>query len=80
VAAFGRVIDKIRNSEYRKAAANNKNVVKGATYLLLKNRANMRRKKHRQQFKDLLNLNEMINTVMILKDQLKHIWSYQSRT
>jgi archaellum biogenesis ATPase FlaH len=39
----------------------------------------VRRKKHRQQLKELLNLNEVINTVMILKDQLKHIWSYQSR-
>jgi len=27
----------------------------------------------------LLKLNEVINTVMILKDQLKHIWSYRSR-
>jgi len=40
----------------------------------------VRRKKHRQQLKDLLALNEVINTVMILKDQLKHLWSYKSRT
>lgn len=40
----------------------------------------MRRKKHRQQLEELLNLNELINTVMILKDQLKQLWSYQSRT
>ena len=57
-----------------------KQVFKGSKYLLLKNRANVRRKKHREQLKELLNLNEVINTVMILKDQLKHIWSYQSRT
>ncbi|RPI70841.1 MAG: hypothetical protein EHM38_05040, partial [Geobacteraceae bacterium] len=80
MAAFGRVIDKIRNSEYRKAAKDKKNVFKGAKYLLLKNRCNVRRKKHRQQLKDLLALNEVINTVMILKDQLKHIWFYKSRT
>ena len=80
MAAFSRVIDKIRNSEYRKAAAENKAVFKGSKYLLLKNRANVRRKKHRQHLKDLLNLNEVINTVMILKDQLKHIWFYKSRT
>ncbi len=71
MAAFSRVIDKIRNSEYRKAAAHNKQVFKGSKYLLLKNRANVRRKKHREQLKELLNLNEVINTVMILKDQLK---------
>jgi transposase len=80
VAAFSRVIDKIRNSEYRKAAAHNKEIFKGSRYLLLKNRANVRRRKHRQQLKELLKLNEVINTVMILKDQLKHIWSYRSRT
>ena len=80
MAAFSRVIDKIRNNEYRKAAKENKDVFKGAKYLLLKNRSNIRRKKQRQQLKQLLELNETINTVMILKDQLKLIWSYKSRT
>lgn len=80
VAQFSRVIDQVRNSEYRKASQENKEVFKGAKYLLLKNRSNVRRKKERQQLKELLQLNEVINTVMILKDQLKHIWSYRSRT
>jgi transposase len=80
VAQFSRVIDQVRNSEYRKASQENKEVFKGAKYLLLKNRSNVRRKKERQQLKELLRLNETINTVMILKDQLKHIWSYRSRT
>jgi transposase len=80
VAAFGRVIDKIRNSECRKASTENKAVFKGAKYLLLKNRGNVRRKKHREQLKELLSLNEVINTVMILKEQLKQIWRYKSRT
>ena len=30
--------------------------------------------------KELLKLNEMINSVLILKEKLKHIWSYRSRT
>ena len=38
VAAFSRVIDKIRNNEYRKASKQDKAVFKGAKYLLLKNR------------------------------------------
>ena len=80
VAQFSRVIDQVRNSEYRKASQENKEVFKGAKYLLLKNRSNVRRKKERQQLKELLKLNEVINTVMILKDQLKHIWSYRSRS
>ena len=80
VAQFSRVIDKVRNREYRKASKKNKSVFKGAKYLLLKNRKNVRLKRHREQLKQLLELNEVINTVMILKDQLKHIWSYRSRT
>jgi transposase len=80
VAQFSRVIDQVRNSEYRKASQEDKEVFKGAKYLLLKNRSNVRRKKERRQLKELLKLNEVINTVMILKDQLKHIWSYRSRT
>jgi transposase len=62
------------------ASKENKSVFKGAKYLLLKNRKNVRLKRHRKQLKQLLELNEVINTVMILKDQLKHIWSYCSRT
>ena len=80
MANFGRVIDKVRNSEYRKASEQDKAVYKGAKYLLLKNRRNIRRKSHRQQLKKLLALNEVINTVMILKEKLKHIWTYRSKT
>jgi transposase len=80
VAGFGRVIDKVRNSEYRKASKQDKAVFKGAKYLLLKNRKNVRRQDHRQQLKELLELNEVLSTVYILKEKLKHIWTYRSRT
>jgi len=80
VANFSQVIDKVRNLEYRKASEQDKNVYKGAKYLLLKNRRNVRKQSHRKQLKELLALNQVINTVMILKDKLKHIWTYRSRT
>jgi transposase len=48
--------------------------------LLLKNRGNLRHQSQRDQLKELLELNETLNTVMILKDKLKHIWQYRSRT
>ena len=80
VANFSRVIDKVRNREYRRASKQDKAVYKGAKYLLLKNRENIRRQSHRRQLRELLALNQVINTVMILKEKLKHIWSYQSRT
>lgn len=77
VAQFSRVIDQVRNSEYRKVAPEHKEVFKGARYLLLKNQ--LRRPKERAQLAELVKLNEVISTVLILKDQLKHIWSYKSR-
>ena len=80
VANFNQVIDKVRNSEYRKASKDDKAVYIGAKYLLLKNRKNVRRQSHRQQLKELLALNQVINTIMILKEKLKHIWTYRSRT
>lgn len=80
VANFSRVIDKVRNREYHNAAKEDKDVYKGAKYLLLKNRANIRKQSHRKQLKALLQLNQVINTVMILKEKLKHIWTYRSRT
>jgi len=80
VANFSRVIDQVRNAEYRRSSKEDKSVYKGARYLLLKNSKNVRCKDHRQQLEELLALNEVINTVMILKDKLKHIWAYRSRT
>jgi transposase len=79
VANFNRVIDKVRNSEYRQASEQDKNVYKGTRYLLLKNRGNLKSRQQRQHLKELLALNETINTVMILKDKLKRIWTYRSR-
>jgi transposase len=80
VAQFSRVIDKVRRTEYRKASQEGKSVLKGARYLLLKNRSNLRRFEEREHLRKLLELNEVINTVLILRDKLKHIWKYKSRT
>jgi transposase len=80
VASFGRVIDKVRNREHRKASKEDKHVYKGSKYLLLKNSRNIRKHSHRRQLKELLALNQVISTVMILKEDLKHIWTYRSRT
>ncbi len=80
VSSFGKVIDKIRNAEYRKASKEDKEVFKGSKYLLLKNKRTIRKKEPREHLKQLLSLNETINTVYILKDKLKQIWRYRSRT
>ena len=79
VANFNRVIDKVRNSEYHKASKEDKPVYKGTKYLLLKNRENLKTPEQHQHLKELLELNETINTVMILKEKLKYIWTYRYR-
>jgi transposase len=79
VANFNRVIDQIRIAEYRAAATENKAVFKGAKYLLLKNPENIRLQAHKEQLQQLLEINATINTVMILKEQLKELWSYRCR-
>jgi transposase len=80
VSSFGKVIDKVRNAEFRKATKQDKDVYIGSKYILLKNKRNIRKKEHREHLKQLLSLNETINTVLILKDKLKHLWYYRSRT
>lgn len=75
VSAFGRVIDKVRNAEYRKASQEDKQVIKGSRYLLLKNKPNLR-KEEKPRLEALLNLNQTLTTVYIFKDLLKRLWQY----
>ena len=56
-----------------------KAVYKGSKYLLLKNKNNLKDQTQRQQLKQLLALNETINTMMILGETLKRIWTYHYR-
>jgi transposase len=76
VAAYGRVIDKVRNLEYRNATDAGKAVMKGSKYLLLKNRENLA-DEEKPQLKALLELNEALSTTYILKDYLKRLWQYK---
>jgi len=75
VKAFNKVIDDIRNEEYRKADAAGRETLKGSKYLFLKNWGNLKRK-GRVQLEEILALNERLNTLYWLKDLLAHIWDY----
>lgn len=75
VSAFGRVIDKVRNAEYRNASQEDKQVIKGSRYLLLKNKPNLS-KEEKPRLEALLNLNQTLTTVYIFKDLLKRLWQY----
>lgn len=76
VAAFGRVIDAVRNLEYQKASKSNKSVIKGTKYLLLMNKRRIRSRKARQHLNRLLQMNKTLAKLYILKDRLKCLWDY----
>jgi len=74
VKEFNKVIDRVRIDEYNKASKSDKKVIKGSKYLLLKNLENIKEEEDKEHLERLLNLNETISKVMILKDKLKLIW------
>ena len=77
VQGYGEVIDEVRRDEYKKADESQRDVIKGSRYLLLRNRRNLKHSQ-RVKLKDLLALNERLNSVYILKDALKRVYRYRS--
>jgi transposase len=78
VAKYGReVIDRVRVNEANRLRDDKpaRKVVKGARWLLLRNRENVR-PKDRVKLKELLQANRKLATVYVLKDDLKHLWEY----
>jgi len=79
VKAYGEVIDVVRREEVRKAATKEDGAyVKGSRYVLLKNRENLK-PDERVRLRELLQANERLNAVYVLKDQLKMIYHYRRR-
>jgi transposase len=78
VKAYGEVIDQVRREEYKKAAAHQRAYIKGSRYLLLSNRDNLR-PEQAARLDELLEVNERLCAVYILKDQLKAIYRYSRR-
>lgn len=78
VKDFNPVIDKIRNQEYHKVPPEGKEVINGSKYLLLKNQEHLSTDE-RARLRELINLNENLALVHILKDDLKKIWDYRYR-
>lgn len=77
VKAFNKVIDDIRNEEFRKSDQQGRELLKGSKYLLIRRGENLRRDQ-RARLKEILAANERLNAVYWLKDLLKHIWEYIS--
>jgi transposase len=80
VKAFNKVIDDPDvhrdNEEFRRADGEDRRALKGSKYLLLKNRRHLRQPE-RVRLKEILALNSRLNTVYLLKDFLKHLWTYR---
>ena len=78
VQSFSKVIDEIRREEYLKAEAQERQVLKGSRYLLLKNEENLS-DRQAERLQEVLALNATLNTVYVLKDQLKLLYYYSDR-
>jgi len=78
VQAFGKVIDKVRRDEYVKATEQEKKVLKGSRYLLLKNPENLKDDQH-DRLEEVLALNETLSVLYVLKGQLKMVYYYSDR-
>lgn len=79
VKGYGEVIDEVRRQEYKKADKPQRDVIKGSRYLLLSNRSTLDRR-GRVRLKELLEVNERLSSVYILKDALKDIYRYRRRS
>lgn len=75
-AAFSRLIDKVRNIEYRKADPNLRNLMKSSRFLLLKNPQNLH-SDEQPRLQAILKNNETLALLYILKDYLKRLWQYR---
>lgn len=76
-----KVIDRVRIDEYQKASASDKTVIRGSKYLLLKNRQNLDHDRSEPaRLVELLDINHRLNLIYILKEDLKRLWTYKSRS
>jgi transposase len=73
VKAFGRIIDQVRRLEYWKATQYGKAVIMVSKYLLLKNKDHLL-PEEKPRLQRLLELNQNLSLVYILKDFLKKLW------
>jgi transposase len=78
VQAFGKVIDEVRRSEYLKATDQEKEVLKGSRYLLLKNEENLT-DDQQDRLEQVLSLNEILSILYVLRAQLKMVYYYSDR-
>lgn len=80
IAKYGReVIVRVRGQEASRLqhADTARQVIKSSHWLLLRNKENLSRPQDRLRLRELLAANHALLTVYLLKDDLKHLWSYR---
>lgn len=74
---YGRAIDNQRRIEFRKANSAGKDLIKGSRFLLLRNAENLT-DKQQKNLTTLLQENENMNLIYMLKEQLQTLWTYKT--
>jgi transposase len=70
---YSKVIDRVRNDEVKKAEKEDKPILRGTKYLLLKNWENLS-ERQQSRLDTLLSLNNNLNVAYVLKEDLKRLW------
>jgi len=76
IANCHKAVDDVRRNEWKKADQNDKAVIKGQRFNLLKNKENLK-DSQKDSLAILLKLNESLFEAYLLKDALKQIWNYR---
>ena len=80
VVKYGReVVDRVRVDEANRLRHDKRSrkLIKGARWLLLKNKNNLRKKEDRVRLRELLSANRQLTAVYVMKDDLKGLWGYR---
>lgn len=76
---YSKVIDQVRRTEFKRAGAEARAVIKGSRYLLLRNAEHLSIPQ-RHHLDALLEANTRLNTVYVLKEQLQVLWKTPTST
>jgi transposase len=80
VKMMNEYINKLRRFLYSKATKEEKNVLKGTMWLLLKNPENLSEERHEsERLQEALTLNEPLSKAYYMKEDLRQIWLQKSK-
>lgn len=69
-------LDRVRRSEYKRVAGDERTYIKGQRYVLLSKRENLS-DDGRKNLEKLLNANARLNVAYLLREQFGQLWSYE---